>query len=341
MSKNFLYIFTFVFSFAISYFSIQPLKNLAQKYLVDKPTKLKNHIGNIPLCGGAIIACGFFSSLIILRILTNFPSGTLHNLRGLFLGSAIIFTLGLIDDFRKPKGLNPYIKLLFQAIAAIILINYDIKINFLGSPYNYILTILWVVGLTNAFNLIDILDGLAVSQVVVASLAFLLINLPFEFIYVNFAALSLLGACLAFWPQNHAGKKVFLGDSGSMMLGFLLSALALGTRFSAINPAGVYAPLLILALPIFDTIFVSIIRLSKKINPLKGTPDHYPLRLKKMGFKNRSILILSITISLILSILAFSITQISVIKYAMFIYLLVLVSFICFGIYLKLKVKMP
>ncbi len=341
MSKNFLYIFTFIFSFAISYFSIQPLKNLAQKYLVDKPTKLKNHIGNIPLCGGAIIACGFFSSLIILRILTNFPSGTLHNLRGLFLGSAIIFTLGLIDDFRKPKGLNPYIKLLFQSIAAIILITYDVKINFLGSPYNYILTVLWVVGLTNAFNLIDILDGLAVSQAVVASLAFLLINLPFEFIYVNFAAISLLGACFAFWPQNHAGKKVFLGDSGSMMLGFLLSALALGTRFSAINPAAVYAPLLILALPIFDTIFVSLIRLSKNINPLKGTPDHYPLRLKKMGFKNRSILLISIIISLTLSVLAFCITQIAVIKYAAFIYLIVLASFIAFGIYLKLKVKMP
>ena len=341
MSKNFLYIFTFIFAFAISYFSISPLKKLAQKYLLDTPTKLKNHTGNIPLCGGAIIACGFFCSLIILRLLTNFPTGTLHNLRGLFLGSAIIFTLGLIDDFKKPKGLNPYIKLLFQTLAAVILIHYDIKINFLSAPWDYILTILWVVGLSNAFNLIDILDGLAVSQAVVACVAFLFINLPFEFIYVNFAAVSLLGAGLAFWPQNHAGKKVFLGDSGSMMLGFLLSALALGTRFSVINPAGVYAPLLILALPIFDTTFVSIIRLSKGINPLKGTPDHYPLRLKKMGFKNRSILLLSITISLILSILAFAITQVNTIKYAVFTYLLVILSFAAFGIYLKVKVKMP
>lgn len=341
MSKSFLYIFTFTFAFAISYFTISPLKKLAQKYLVDIPTKLKNHTGNIPLCGGAIIACGFFSSLIILRLLTNFPTGTLYNLRGLFCGSIIIFTLGLIDDFKKPKGLNPYIKLFFQILVAVILINYDIKINFLNAPWDYILTILWVVGLTNAFNLIDIIDGLAISQAIIACLAFLFINLPFEFIYVNFAAVSLLGASLAFWPQNHSGKKVFLGDSGSMMLGFLLSALALGTRFSVINPAGVYAPLLILALPIFDTIFVSLIRLAKGINPLKGTPDHYPLRLRKMGFKNRSILLISIIISFVLSLLAFAITQICAVKYAIYTYLIVTLSFILFGIYLKIKVKMP
>lgn len=330
-----------MFAFALSYFSIPYFKKFAQKHLVDKPTKLKNHIGNIPLCGGAIIAFGFFGSLIILRLLTNFPNGTLRNLRGLFFGGFIIFTLGLIDDLKKPRGLNPYIKLLFQTVAACILIHYDIKINFLNAPWDYLISVFWIVGLTNAFNLLDIMDGLAISQAVIASLAFLLINLPFEFIYVNFAAVALLASSLAFWPQNHANKKVFLGDSGSMLLGFLLSALALGTRFSVVNPAGVFAPLLILALPIFDTIFVSIIRLMKGINPLKGTPDHYPLRLKKMGLKTRSILLSSIIISVFLNILAFCITQVNLIRTALFIYLFVLISFISFGIFLKVKVKMP
>ena len=341
MSNLFLYFFTFVFAFAFSYFSIPYFRKLAQKYLVDKPTKLKNHTGNIPLCGGAIIAFGFFGSLIILRILTAFPSGTLRNLRGLFLGGSIIFVLGLIDDLKKPKGLNPYIKLIFQAAAGLILIHYGIKINFLTPPWNYILSVLWVAGLTNAFNLLDIMDGLAVSQAIIASLAFLLINLPFEFIYVNFAAVALLGAALAFWPQNHASKKIFLGDSGSMLLGFLLSALALGTRFSAINPVGVLAPLLILALPIFDTLFVSLIRLSKGINPLKGTPDHYPLRLKKLGLKNRTILALSIAISVMLNILALATIQIANIKIDLLIYLFAFICFVSFAVYLKVKVKMP
>ncbi len=341
MSNIFLYFFTFIFAFGISYFSISPLRKLSLKYLIDKPTKLKNHKGNIPLCGGSIIAVGFFGSLIILRLLTNFPTGTLHNLRGLFLGGIIIFTLGLIDDLKKPKGLSPYVKLFFQALAACILINYDIKINFLAEPWNYILTIFWVIGLTNALNLMDIMDGLAISQVVIASLAFLLINLPFEFIYVNFAAVSLLGSGLAFWPQNHSGKKIFLGDSGSLLLGFLLSALSLGTRFSVVNPAGVFAPLLILALPIFDTTFVSVIRIAKGINPLKGTPDHFPLRLKKMGLKNKTILWFSVITSLLLSFTAYFITKTTNINTAFLTYLTVLAAFIGFGIFLKVKVKMP
>lgn len=341
MSNIFLYFFTFIFAFGISYFAISPLRKLSQKYLLDTPTKLKNHKGNIPLCGGAIIATGFFASLIILRLLTNFPTGTLHNLRGLFLGGGIIFTLGLIDDLKKPKGLSPYIKLLFQTLAATILIHYDIKINFIAAPWDYILTVLWVVGLTNAFNLLDIMDGLAISQAVMASLAFLLINLPFEFIYVNFAAVSLLGAGFAFWPQNHANKKIFLGDSGSTLLGFLLSALAIGTRFSVINPAAVFAPLLILALPIFDTTFVSIIRIAKGINPLKGTPDHFPLRLKKMGLKNKTILLLTIIISLLLDLAAYFITQITNANTALIIYLLIFIAFISFGAFLKIKVKVP
>src|SRR5574344_574064 len=103
MSDLFLYFFTFIFAFAISTLSINPLKYVGQKYLIDRPTKLKNHIGNIPLSGGAIVACGFFLSLLILRILTNFPSGTLRNLRGLFIGGFIIYCLGLIDDIKKPK----------------------------------------------------------------------------------------------------------------------------------------------------------------------------------------------------------------------------------------------
>lgn len=341
MSNLFLYFFVFVFAFALSYFSINPFKKLAQNYLTDSPTKLKNHVGNIPLCGGAIIAFGLFGSLIILRLLTHFPNGTLRNLRGLFFGGFIVFTLGLIDDFKKPKGLSPYVKLLFQILAACILIHYDIKMNFLPAPWNYILSVLWIVGLTNAFNLLDIMDGLAVSQAVIASFAFFIINLPFEFIYVNFAAVALLGACLAFWPQNHANKKVFLGDSGSTLLGFLLSALALGTQFSEINPLAVFVPLLTLALPIFDTTFVSIIRLSKGINPLRGTPDHYPLRLKKLGLKVRTILLISIAISLFLNILAFWITQITNIKAALLVYIFTLICFISFGIFLKVKVKMP
>ncbi|MDR0953115.1 MAG: undecaprenyl/decaprenyl-phosphate alpha-N-acetylglucosaminyl 1-phosphate transferase [Elusimicrobiota bacterium] len=333
------YFFAFIIAFAATAISMGPLRAALSKYLKDTPSGLKNHQGIIPIVGGCAVALGFYASLIIIRLATTFPSGTLRNLRGIFYGGFIIFTLGLIDDLRKPKGLTPYIKLFFQAIAAIILIHYDIYIQFLPNPWGYILTVLWVIGVTNAFNLIDIMDGLAISQAALAALAFGLIAMPSEFIYVNFAALALAGAAFGFWPYNHSKKyKTFLGDSGSLLLGFLLSALALGTNYTTINPLGVFCAILILALPLFDTAFVSIARLSKGISPLTGTADHFPLRLVRLGLKKKTILLLSILVAVVWDALAFWITKTTTIT-ALIIYTFTLLTLILFAVFLKYKTE--
>src|SRR5205814_5488794 len=118
-------------------------------------------------------------------------------------------------------------------------------------------TMIWVVGITNAFNIIDIMDGLAASQAAVAAVAFLLISLPSEELYVNFASAALAGAALGFLPWNLSKRrKIFMGDSGSMLLGFLLAGISMGTSYSNVNNLGVYAPLLILLVPMYDTFFV-------------------------------------------------------------------------------------
>jgi len=339
MSDLLLYFFTFAAALAISAAALPMLRRYLAPWLGDKPTALKNHEGVIPAVGGCAVALGFFASLALIRLATAFPTGTLHNLRGIFFGGAIVFTLGLIDDIKKPAGLSPYIKLLFQASAAVILIHYGIYIQFLPAPWGYILTVLWVAGITNAFNLIDIMDGLAVSQAALACAAFWVISLPSEFIYVNFAACALLGACLGFWPYNHSKKlKIFLGDSGSNLLGFLLAALALGAQYSQINPLAVFAPLLILALPIFDTLFVSVIRVSKGISPLKGTPDHFPLRLLQLGLGRTQILLLSILAAVIYNALAY-ITTIAGAGLSLAIYILVFLDLIFFAAFLKWKTK--
>ena len=181
----------FALAFALSFgltFVLTPVfcKSLG-KYLKDTPTALKNHQGIVPLVGGISIMFSFLASLTIIRFTTNFPTGTLRNLRGIFLGTVIIFILGLIDDIRKPKGLSAVTRLIFQALAAGCLIYFNVKIQFVPEPWGALLTILWVCGLTNAFNLLDIQDGLAVSQALLASLAFLFISLPSENIYVNFS----------------------------------------------------------------------------------------------------------------------------------------------------------
>lgn len=334
----------FALAFALSFvltFVLTPIlcKGLGN-YLKDTPTALKNHEGIVPLVGGISIMFGFLASLTIIRFTTNFPTGTLHNLRGIFLGTVIIFILGLIDDIRKPKGLSAVTRLVFQAFAAACLIYFDVKIQFVPEPWASILTVLWVCGLTNAFNLLDIQDGFAVSQALIASLAFLFISLPSENIYVNFLAVAIIGATSGFWPYNHGlGKiKSFLGDSGSTMLGFLLSALALGVDYSVKNPAAVLAPLLILALPVFDTIYVSIVRLSKGISPLQGSPDHFALRLVRRGYTKKQVLIFTICAATVLDILAFTVTK-SNFTVTVLIYLFVLICTLLFAAFLKEKVK--
>ena len=330
----------FAMSFALTFVLTPIFCKCLSKYLKDTPTALKNHQGIVPLVGGAAVLAGFLASLTIIRFTTNFPTGTLHNLRGIFLGTVIIFILGLIDDIRKPKGLSASVRLIFQTLAALCLIYFNVKIQFVPEPWGALLTILWVCGLTNAFNLLDIQDGLATSQALLAGLAFLLISLPSENIYVNFLACAIIGATLAFWPYNHGFCKIksFLGDSGSTMLGFLLSALALGVDYSAQNPLAVFVPLLILALPIFDTIYVSIVRILKGMSPLQGSPDHVALRLFRRGLSKKQVLICLICGSLILDILAYTITK-SNFTVTVLIYLFVIIFTTIFAFFLREKIK--
>src|SRR5262249_52823203 len=137
------------------------------------------------------------------------------------------------------------------------------------------ITVVWIVGITNAFNLIDIMDGLASGTAIVATLAFLLIALPTEEIYVNVAAASICGAALGFFPYNISTRmRIFMGDCGSLLLGFVCSVLALGTSYSKTSQWAIFAPLLILCLPIFETGLLFLTRVQKGISPFLGSKDH-------------------------------------------------------------------
>ncbi len=286
------------------------LRRFAAPFFLDAPGGLKTHCGAVPALGGIGIFTGTLASLTFIRFTTAFPSGTLHSLRGIFIGGTLIFLLGLADDLKKPRGLSVPVKLLVQAVAAGALIYYGVAIHVFTSPWlSWPLTFLWVVGLTNAFNLLDIMDGLCVSQAVVCTLGLAVIALPSEYIYVNFAALALLGACAAFWPFNHAKRKIFLGDSGSTFLGFMIAALSIGTGYSELTNWGFWAPLFILAVPLFDTAFVVLARLLKGKNPLKGSNDHIALRLKKLNWPPVRILLLFAGTGIFFNILAYTLTH--------------------------------
>ncbi len=282
--------------------------------LYDTPSSaLKTHKTATPALGGVALYCAFAATLVSLRFATSFPTGTLRSLRGLLIGGTLVFLLGLVDDLKKPRGLGFKTKFAVQAAAAAVLLAFGFRIHFIKPDYvAEALTLVWIVGITNAFNIIDIMDGLSASQAAISALAFLFISLQRNEFYVNFASASLAGAAAGFLPWNFSAKrKIFMGDCGSLLAGFLLSAVSLGTHYSKVNNLGVYAPLIILLVPMYDTLFVMALRIKKGLSPFLGSNDHFALRLERMGYSRRQIVAMAAGAAAVLGICAFLATALS------------------------------
>ncbi len=336
-SAHHLYLICAATAFAVSYALTPLVRALALRWqLLDAPSSsIKTHKTPTPSMGGLAIAAGFFISLLVIRLFTHFPTGTLHDLRGIFIGGSVIVLLGFIDDFRKPNGLGVKTKFFFQTLAALVLIAYGMSIRFIHPEYlGLALSVVWVVGVSNALNIIDIMDGFASSQAAVAALCFLMIALPSERVFVNFAAASLCGATLGFLPHNLcASRKIFMGDSGSLFLGFILAALSTGASYDSKHSLGVLAPLLILAVPIYDTFFVAALRMARGCSPFIGSKDHYALRLEKMGLSRHAIVGLSATAALVFGICAWQAVRLDFMQ-ALSLYLAVGLALIAFSLYI-------
>jgi len=303
--------------------------------ILDRPiTSIKTHRTPVPYLGGAAITLALSLVLLGARLLTNFPTGTLHTLRGILVGGLIILGLGLIDDI-KHKGVRYQWKFVVQIIAAICLMRFDVRIHFIEPWWMAdILTVLWVVGVMNAVNIVDIMDGLASGIGVIAAAGFFFISLPSEQIYVNFLAAALAGALLGFMPYNLSKRfKIFMGDAGSLVLGFLLAALSLGTSYTRVSNLGVFAPILILGLPIFDTVLVTILRLKKGMSPFLGSKDHFALRLEKFGFRRPEILAIVYTTAILLMLIAYQLTLLPY-RYIVLLYSLTTLTAIGVGLWL-------
>jgi len=342
MDTKILYLLTFLMAFLSSILLTPFFRFVAIKLnIYDKPiTAVKTHKVSTPYFGGLAIWTSWTISLLIIRLISNFPTGTLNNLRSLIVGSFLLLLLGLFDDIKK-GGLGFKLKFLIQIIAClIVVVGFDIRINFIE---NYILSvflsIFWIIGLSNAFNLIDIMDGLSSGVAAVAALFFFIIAFPGEFVYVNFCALALCAACLGFIPYNLSKKmKIFMGDTGSLAIGFILATVAMGTSYTKINPVAVFAPILVLAVPIFETTFVSIIRMKNGKNPFLGSKDHFPLRLEKAGLSRPKILVFIYCMAIVFGILAYFIVNSNPIL-ACIIFAITIVCLILFSVKLS-KIKM-
>lgn len=338
MSNEILFLITFFSAFFLALALTPVFRYIAVKFdIYDRPvTEVKTHKVSTPYLGGLAIWSGWLVSLLIIRFITHFPTGTLNSIRSLFIGSFLLLLLGLFDDIKK-GGLGFKFKFFIQAVACfVVVVLFDIRINFIENYFlSVIISILWIIGLSNAFNIIDIMDGLSCGIAAVASLFFFFIALPSEMIYVNFCSIALFGGCLGFIPYNLSkNKKIFMGDTGSLSIGFILATIAMGTSYTKINPIGIFAPLLILAVPLYETLFVSIMRIKKGKNPFLGSKDHFPLRLEKIGYTRKQILLFVYALCFVLGITAY-LTVILSQGLALMLFCLILLFLIFFAVKLS------
>ncbi len=284
-------ILAILFSFAASPICI----SLAWRFrLIDDPGSEAHKIHKLPMprAGGLII----FSVLV----LGSAVSGILNSpVTPIILASVIILAFGIWDDI---NGILAPWKMLGQALATLLLISQGIQIYFLGNTYlNLFFTFLWVIGITNAFNLVDSMDGLAVGLGGITAI-FLLFG-TFSAGQESLMLLSaiLLGACVGVFYFNYSLSRLFLGDSGAQLLGFTLAALALMYNPpNLVQASSWFVPILLFSIPIFDTTLVTISRLRRYLPIYKASRDHTYHRLVGLGMSpQRSVLIMHLAAILI------------------------------------------
>ena len=306
-------------------------KAALQLGIVDRPDGLlKKHEDAVPYLGGIAV---FMSFLLTVGVLTDFGQETL----GLLLSGSIALMVGLIDDF---GAMNPVQKLLGQTLAALVLIKSGIYIKLIFLPIWVAipLTVFWVLAVTNALNIIDILDGLAAGVSVIAALSIAIANFMAGRNAVAFLSLVLAGAVLGFLRYNFHPAKIYLGDAGSLFIGFMLAALSMNAGYTRANLLAVTSPILILGIPLFDLALVMWIRWRNGIPMMKGSPDHFALRLRHIKLSVRETAVTTYIIGALLSGVALLMSQVTLAWAAgtMFGAL----SAACLSAYLLLKVDM-
>lgn len=305
---TFYYIIAFFTPFMISYLLTPVAKRIAHKCgAIDVPKDDRRvHTEPIPRLGGLAI---YISTIVSLIIFAPKDTTTL----AILVGASIIALSGMVDDI---KPMSAKLKLVFQIIGAVVVVVGGVKIDFITIPtsnqivelglFAVPITIFWIVGITNTLNLIDGLDGLSAGVSGIASLSFFFVainmaarlNDPLLMAFPILMALIVAGAAFGFLPHNFNPARIFMGDTGSLFLGFMLSVIAVEGAMKSI--AAVLLPLLVLGLPIFDTTFAILRRFVNKKPIMQADRGHLHHRLLDKGFSQKQTVLVLYAISLLL-----------------------------------------
>jgi UDP-GlcNAc:undecaprenyl-phosphate GlcNAc-1-phosphate transferase len=299
-------------AFFVSLISTPLLRSLALRWgFVDMPDELrKSHIGPIPRIGGVAIFSAYVAAFGMLALFSSYGGEVLRRgvPRVIAIGPAVllVFIVGLYDDL---VGMSAHRKLLGQSVAATYVSLNGLTISCLGSHIlpQWVavpLTILWLIGCTNAFNLIDGLDGLAGSVGFFASLSVFVAAVINSDIGLALATLPLAGALLGFLRYNFNPASVFMGDGGSLFIGFMLGCFALMWGQKTATLLGIAAPMIVLAFPLTDTILSLVRRLLRRVPVFRADRGHLHHRLLDRGFSPRQATDLICALCALLSVLA-------------------------------------
>ena len=271
------------------------------------------HDHPIPRMGGLAIALAFLLSVMLFAEMDR-------QMWAILAGAAIIVILGILDDILTLRAL---FKFLVQILAASIVVANGCVIRYLTNPnpfsdtpyldlgsfWSIPVTIIWIVAITNAVNFIDGLDGLAVGVSAISSASLLVIALLVSEGDVAVIMAALLGACLGFLPYNFNPAKIFMGDTGSTFLGFVLATMSIKGMFKLYAVISFAVPFLILGIPIFDICFAIIRRLAKGQNPMKADRGHIHHRLIDMGFSQKQAVTITYMLTALLGLSAVLLTS--------------------------------
>ena len=317
-------------AFVVSFALTPVVKILAQKVgAMDVPGEARRvHDHPIPRMGGLAIFLGFIVSMLLFVDITQ-------EVRGILLGSIIIVITGVIDDI---ISLRAWTKFLIQILSAVIAVLHGVVINVVSNPNVFSsqeaivlgwlaipLTVLWIVGITNSVNLIDGLDGLAVGVSTISCVTILVVALLVSEPNVALIVAALAGACIGFMPYNLNPARIFMGDTGSLLLGYV-SVLGLFKFYAIVT---FVVPVLALAVPLSDTLFAFCRRILHGQSPFHADRGHFHHKLMDLGLNQKQAVAILYAISATLGLAAVVLTTKGSIRIALLILALLIGFVVC------------
>lgn len=302
-------IFAFLIALLVSFASTPIASAIATRVgAVDKPNKRRINQVPIPRMGGLAIYFGFLVAVLCFADIAS------SEIRGILLGSVMVVVLGALDDVYQ---LPAVLKFGAQIVIALFVIWHGVDVQIITNPFpwaesqyinignwGYLLTTLWIVGVTNAVNLIDGLDGLAVGTSTISCITLFIIALFTGEMTIALLLIAVIGACLGFLPYNSHPAKIFMGDTGSTFLGFIMATVSVQGLFKSYAVITVAIPILILGLPIFDTGFAILRRIIQHKPVFAPDRGHLHHRLLDHGYNQKQAVYILYVISAALSLLA-------------------------------------